>query len=97
MSAEARTRRIFLWAGGIVVLIMLAVIVAPMLFRRGEGYIYGMESYVYGYSMVVMDVTRDVLTAASAPNEDGTAAPSTSSPRCRTTSAPTSRTWCASA
>ena len=75
MSAEARTRRIFLWAGGIVVLIMLAVIVAPMLFRRGEGYIYGMESYVYGYSMVVMDVTRDVLTAASAPNEDGTAAP----------------------
>jgi hypothetical protein len=76
MSADARKgRRIVLWVGAIVVLILLAVIVAPTLFRRGEEYIYGMESYVFGYPMVIMDVTRDVLTAAPAPNEDGTAAP----------------------
>ena len=45
------------------------------LVQEGEGYIYGMESYVYGYPIVVMDVTREVLTAAPAPNADGTAAP----------------------
>ncbi len=43
--------------------------------KEGEAYIYGMESYVYGYPLVMMDVTREVLTAAPAPNETGTAAP----------------------
>ncbi len=40
-----------------------------------EAYIWGMESYVYGYPLVMMEVTRDVLTAAPAPNPEGTAAP----------------------
>ncbi len=43
--------------------------------REEAAYLLGMMSFVYGYPMVVMDVTRDVLTAASAPNADGTAAP----------------------
>ena len=43
--------------------------------REEVAYIYGMESYVYGYPLVMMDVTRDVLTAAPAPNAEGTAAP----------------------
>ena len=38
-------------------------------------YIRGLESWVYGYPIVLMDVTRQVLTAAPAPNEEGTAAP----------------------
>lgn len=42
---------------------------------EGEAYIRGMESWVYGYPLVMMDVTRDVLTAAPAPNDEGTAAP----------------------
>src|SRR5512147_2083110 len=45
------------------------------LLQEGEGYIYGMESYVYGYPIVMMDVTREVMTAAPAPNAEGTAAP----------------------
>ncbi len=40
-----------------------------------KSYIYGMESYVYGYPIVMMDVTRQVLTAAPTPNDTGTAAP----------------------
>jgi hypothetical protein len=34
-----------------------------------------MESYVYGYPLVIMDVTRQVMTAAPSPNSEGTAAP----------------------
>jgi len=37
--------------------------------------VFGMLSYVYGYPLVIMDVTRQVLTAAPAPNSEGTAAP----------------------
>ncbi len=43
--------------------------------REAAAYFLGMESYVYGYPMVMMDVTRDVLTAAPAPSPEGTAAP----------------------
>jgi hypothetical protein len=43
--------------------------------REEAAYLLGMESYVYGYPLVVMDVTRQVLTAAPAPNAEGTAAP----------------------
>jgi len=43
--------------------------------REEVAYVYGMESYVYGYPLVMMDVTREVLTAAPAPNAEGTAAP----------------------
>ena len=43
--------------------------------REEVAYVLGMLSYVYGYPMVVMDVTRQVLTAAPEPNSEGTAAP----------------------
>ena len=43
--------------------------------KEMEAYIYGMESWVFGYPLVMMDVTREVLTAAPAPNSEGTAAP----------------------
>src|SRR5262245_49379247 len=45
------------------------------LIEESEAYILGMESYVYGYPIVLMDVTQGVLTAAPAPNTEGTAAP----------------------
>jgi len=64
-------------------MILVAVCLTPvMLFMAGcgkikeeEAYIYGMESWVYGYPIVLMEVTREVLTAAPAPNSEGTAAP----------------------
>ena len=43
--------------------------------REEVAYLLGMEAYVYGYPLVTMDVTREVLTAAPAPNAEGTAAP----------------------
>src|SRR5438046_9243734 len=44
--------------------------------REDVAYLYGMESWIYGYPLVLMDVTRQVLTATPAPNSEGTAAPS---------------------
>lgn len=43
--------------------------------RAEVAYLLGLYSYVYGYPIVVMDVTREVLTAAPSPNSEGTAAP----------------------
>jgi hypothetical protein len=37
--------------------------------KEGISYIAGMEEYVYGYPLVMMDVTRQVLTAASTSGE----------------------------
>ncbi len=43
--------------------------------REGAAFFLGLESYVFGFPLVTMDVTREVMTAAPAPNADGTAAP----------------------
>jgi hypothetical protein len=45
------------------------------LIEEGEAYLLGMESWIYGYPIVLMDVTREVMTAVPAPKPDGTAAP----------------------
>jgi hypothetical protein len=37
--------------------------------KEGAAYIVGMEEYVYGYPLVMMDVTREVLTAAPTTGE----------------------------
>ena len=43
---------------------------------EGEAFhLLGMEAYVYGYPLVMMEVTRDVMTDVAAPAPDGTAAP----------------------
>ena len=56
-------------------LVVAVSLVACAKLKEEEAYIYGMESWVYGYPLVMMDVTREVLTAAPAPNAEGTAAP----------------------
>lgn len=38
-------------------------------------YMAGMAAYIYGYPIVVMDVTRDVITAVPAPHPEGRGAP----------------------
>jgi hypothetical protein len=43
--------------------------------REEVANILGLLGYVYGYPLVIMDITRQVLTAAPAPNSEGTAAP----------------------
>jgi hypothetical protein len=37
--------------------------------EEGEAFIRGMQAYVYGFPLVMMDLTRQVMTAASTPGE----------------------------
>ena len=37
--------------------------------QEEEAYVLGMESYVYGFPLVIMDVSKGALTAASSPGE----------------------------
>ncbi|MBV8071494.1 MAG: hypothetical protein JO270_16415, partial [Acidobacteriaceae bacterium] len=37
--------------------------------KQGVAYLVGMDEYVYGYPLVMMDVTRQVTTAASTAGE----------------------------
>jgi len=59
----------------VVALTLTMSIVSCSKISEEEAYIRGLESWVYGYPIVLMDVTREVLTAAPAPNAEGTAAP----------------------
>ena len=79
---KSRTR---LWRYTAAVLIVAACLLGVMFIASCQkaaqeiteevAYLRGMESWVYGYPIVLMDVTRQVLTAAPAPNAEGTAAP----------------------
>jgi hypothetical protein len=76
MRSQSKPR----WYANPVMLIFVGSVVAIAWAGWGKAkeeiaYIRGMESYVYGYPLVVMDVTRQVMTAAPAPNAEGTAAP----------------------
>ena len=45
---------------------------------EGWAWLYGTEAYIYGFPMIMMDLTKDAGTAASIPGE--MSAPSTNSP-----------------
>ena len=52
-----------------ILLIIAAVIVGWLVgggtkVKEAVAFVYGVEEYIYGYPLVMMDVTKDVLTAA---------------------------------
>src|SRR5262249_16643195 len=58
----------------ILALVVLALVAGWFLgggnkVKQAVAYVVGMEPYVYGYPLVMMDVTREVLTAAPTSGE----------------------------
>jgi hypothetical protein len=59
----------------VIVIVVLAAIVAWLLIKppekvvEGESFILGMETYVYGYPLVMMDLTRQVMTGTATAGE----------------------------
>ena len=49
--------------------VVAALVALAWNFRGGAGYLLGQEAYVYGFPLVMMDVTRQVMTAASTSGE----------------------------
>jgi hypothetical protein len=59
----------------VIVIVVLAAIIGWLLVKppakvvEGESFILGMETYVYGYPLVMMDLTRQVMTATPTAGE----------------------------
>lgn len=70
VNAKTKTTRYL----GILALVVLALLAGWFLgggnkAKEAVAYVAGMEEYVYGYPLVMMDVTREVLTAAPTSGE----------------------------
>ena len=65
-----------------VIAALAAVILSWGNLRQGAGYLLGQEAYVYGFPLVMMDMTREVMT--SAPTSGEYAAPINQFARIRT-------------
>ena len=58
------------WLGiGAVVAVLLAVLGAYWYMKKGRPLLYGAEVYVYGFPMIMMDLTKETSTAVSNPGE----------------------------
>ena len=64
--------------------------------REEVAYLLGMESWIYGYPLVLMDVTRRCSRPHPHPTRKGPQRRLINWPRCRTMSAPISRMSCIS-
>jgi hypothetical protein len=68
-NPKNKTKRGKLWK---VVLIILAITFAGggwWVWKEGRPWYYGVKAYIYGFPLVVMDLTRQVSTAVSKPGE----------------------------
>src|SRR5271166_3120865 len=50
-------------------LILLAVVGGYWYFTEGWAWLYGTEAYIYGFPMIMMDLTKETSTAVSKPGE----------------------------
>lgn len=58
-------------AGKVIALVMALVIAGGgwWVWKEGRPWFYGVQAYIYGFPLVVMDLTRQVSTAVSTPGE----------------------------
>jgi hypothetical protein len=65
-----RGRRKHRWLRIVAIsLALLAVIGGYWYFTEGSAWLYGTEAYIYGFPLIMMDLTKDAGTATSTPGE----------------------------
>jgi len=64
-----RRKRKWLYVGIVVLVAMLALVWAYPKITEEIAYVRAMETYVYGFPLVIMDLTRQVMTATPTPGE----------------------------
>ena len=68
-NPQNKTKRGKLWK---VILIIVAIALASggwWVWKEGRPWYYGVKAYIYGFPLVVMDITREVSTAVPTPGE----------------------------
>jgi len=53
----------------LIVMVLLAVVGGYWYFTAGWAWLYGTEAYIYGFPMIMMDLTKDAATSTSTPGE----------------------------
>ena len=64
--SERRTRR---WSWVVIIATLLLAAGSYLWFTQLQPWVYGMEAYVYGFPLVIMDLTKDAGTAVSTAGE----------------------------
>jgi hypothetical protein len=63
------SRRAKLWTLAAICVALLVAFPGRWLLKEGRAWLYGLEAYIYGFPLVMMDVTKDVSTAVSTAGE----------------------------
>jgi hypothetical protein len=66
---QSKFTRIALLGGVVVVITLLVSTSGCKVAEEAKGVVYGLEEYVYGFPLVLMDITKDKVTAASKAGE----------------------------
>jgi hypothetical protein len=71
MAQEHRSfgRRAARWALGVVAVLLIAAILGRGYLREGRAWYYGLQAYLYGFPLVVMDLTKAAGTAVPTAGE----------------------------
>jgi len=72
------SRRAKRWMLIVALVLLLGAILGRGLLQQGQAWLNGMQAYLYGFPLMVMDVTKEASTAVP------TAAPSTATTRSNT-------------
>jgi len=57
------------WLVALIVVFLLVLLLGGVWFKEGRAWLYGIQTYVYGFPLIMMDVTKDVSTAVPTAGE----------------------------